>query len=134
MVCDFQRSRVYYSENEVFKDYSLVTIDKLILYFASIISSDIFIEKFGHPIIFLEFYARKYSMFDYKKRTIFISAQQQMEPTILHELSHAVCKIYKQPLHGKEFCKRYLWFIYNFLEIKYYYSLEKSFQDNKVIF
>lgn len=125
---DWQRSKVYKAENETFCNYISGSPDRLTLYFACIIESDEFKTRFKNPIIFLKFFKKsKYSMFDYSSRTIFIGKEQLQKPTILHELSHAVCKNPMQPYHGKNFCKRYLWFVRTFLEEEYYFALKESF-------
>lgn len=132
MKVDYQVNKVYCADDEVFGDFFIDTKDKIMLYFASIISCENFNNKFNKKPIFLKFCKTKNSYYEYSSKTIFISKNQQTKPTLLHELSHAVCFRYKQPLHGKNFCLRYLWFVKEYLNTDYYEKLKQAFDKYRV--
>lgn len=110
-------------------------------FFNKVIQSKKFKKKYGHLNLELNIYiadddSEGSHCFFYTDtiRCISIDKSHRYDKAvILHELAHAVQPdIYKAYKHNADFCKDYLWLVYNFINYNAYVKLIKHMDINKV--
>jgi len=124
---DRQQKKLYSAENKVFKNESQLTETQLKKFFYLVTGDPWFVEKYGRGF---SLYTVGEGMFDHSfavyKEIYILNPVHFTEASLLHEISHAVKRVRKEP-HGTAFQKRYIELV------KKYISNEKGEELEKLL-